>query len=299
MAQPSNEVQGFMPWWVADYFRDTLHLSRDQHGGYMMLLGAYWTRGGPLPDDNARLAGIVKASPAEWKKLRPVLAEFFIIEDGVWKQKRAEGELEKARAYKEAQRARTAAATQARNERSANNVTNNVTLDVTKNVKGDVAKSITHQHLPSEAKASSGAPTSRRKSPAVALPSDWMPTAAHREKARSLGVSCDIEADKMRAWAQAKDARNVKWDQAFTGWLIRASQDARARIVPMKPSNGGDSRAPDSDIKARARLDAWDRGEWPRDMWGPPPDEPGCLIAPSILEQWRRKPNPRPGQEAA
>lgn len=86
----------FMPWFIADYMADTQHLSRDQHGGYMLLLGAYWRSGQSLPDDDARLAQIAKATPSEWRKLRPILSEFFTVSGGRWSQKRQEQELARA-----------------------------------------------------------------------------------------------------------------------------------------------------------------------------------------------------------
>lgn len=86
----------WMPLYIGDYLADTMHLSRDQHGAYMLLIMAYWRRGAPLPDDDERLAGIAKATPNEWRKLRPVLAEFFLVADGKWVQRRAQAELDRA-----------------------------------------------------------------------------------------------------------------------------------------------------------------------------------------------------------
>lgn len=135
MAKPSNEVKAFAPIWIADYFADTTHLSRDEHGGYDLLLYNYYRRGGPLPDDDARLASMAKASAAEWRRLRPVLAEFFQVSNGVWSHKRCEKELSLARDRLAAQRARTEAATNARQKGRKSDkrtgVTSNVTLDVT------------------------------------------------------------------------------------------------------------------------------------------------------------------------
>lgn len=92
-----KKTDAWMPLWIGDYMADTAHLSRDEHGGYLLLLFAYWRSGGALPDDDKRLANIAKATPAEWKKLRSVLVEFFIVAGGVWTSKRMERELNDAR----------------------------------------------------------------------------------------------------------------------------------------------------------------------------------------------------------
>lgn len=94
----------WMPLHIGPYVADTMHLSRDQHGGYLLLIFAYWRRGGPLPDDDAYLSAVAKASPQEWRKLRAVLEPFFRVSNGVWWHKRIEAELSKAIKQTEAKR---------------------------------------------------------------------------------------------------------------------------------------------------------------------------------------------------
>ena len=95
-----EKVDAWMPLWIGAYLADTMALSRDSHGGYLLLLFAYWRNKGPLPDDDEDMAGITKSTPAEWKKLRPRLAKFFSIEDGMWSHGRADAELAKAGMHK-------------------------------------------------------------------------------------------------------------------------------------------------------------------------------------------------------
>lgn len=73
----SKRADTWMPLYIGDYMRDTMRLTRDQHGGYLLLLMECWNCGGRLPNDPAQLASIAKASPNEWKKLSPVLLPFF------------------------------------------------------------------------------------------------------------------------------------------------------------------------------------------------------------------------------
>lgn len=94
----------WMPFYVADYLRKTMHLTRDQHGGYLLLLMACWNQGGRLPNDDRQLAGIAKASMAEWRKLAPVLRPFFEVEGDCLIQGRVIEEREKAARLSEARR---------------------------------------------------------------------------------------------------------------------------------------------------------------------------------------------------
>jgi uncharacterized protein YdaU (DUF1376 family) len=84
----------WMPLYIADYRRDTAHLSPAQHGGYVLLIMHYWAHG-KLPDDDAQLRNIACMDQREWNRHRAVLQAFF--QDG-WKHKRIEAELAKAKA---------------------------------------------------------------------------------------------------------------------------------------------------------------------------------------------------------
>lgn len=79
-----------MPMYWDAYIADTTHLSCEEHGAYLMLLGAMWRRDGTVPDDDADNARILGLSKAKWRKMKARLADTipnFIIEDGYISQK--------------------------------------------------------------------------------------------------------------------------------------------------------------------------------------------------------------------
>lgn len=92
----------WMPLYVGDYLRDTMHLTTQLHGAYMLLLMNYWVRGSALPDDDAYLARVAGLMANEWQTHRQTLSNFFTIQDGCWHHKRVETELAKAKKLKAA-----------------------------------------------------------------------------------------------------------------------------------------------------------------------------------------------------
>jgi uncharacterized protein YdaU (DUF1376 family) len=109
-----EKVDAWMPLWIGAYLADTMRLTTTQHGAYLLLLFAYWRNRGPLEDDHDDLSSIVKASPSEWKKLRPKIEKFFTVEDGHWVHSRADKELASAGLRKANATAKAQAAAEAR-----------------------------------------------------------------------------------------------------------------------------------------------------------------------------------------
>jgi hypothetical protein len=60
----------------------------------------------------------------------------------------------------------------------------------------------------------------RTQSVEVELPSDWQPTPEHAELAEKRGVDLALQAQKFRNHAEAHARRAVRWNAAFTNWLL-------------------------------------------------------------------------------
>lgn len=86
-----------MPLYIGDYLVDTTHLTRAQHGSYLLILMAMWKAGGQLEYDEEDLATIGKMSAEEWSIEGRKLMRFFVEKDGYITQKRLSAELESAR----------------------------------------------------------------------------------------------------------------------------------------------------------------------------------------------------------
>lgn len=80
----------------SDYFGKTTHLSAEEHGVYLLLIGAYWQRGHPLPDDDKYLSTAARLSPKRWRFMRQKISEFFAVQDGVWTHERVDLEILKS-----------------------------------------------------------------------------------------------------------------------------------------------------------------------------------------------------------
>ena len=78
-----------LPLFTDAYLADTRHLTTEEHGAYLLLLMCAWRcTGCALEDNDKTLARIAGLSPTKWRRLKPVIVQFFTIEDGVWKQKK-------------------------------------------------------------------------------------------------------------------------------------------------------------------------------------------------------------------
>lgn len=67
----------YMQLYIADYLADTMHLSAEEHGAYLLLMFNYWQTGKPIPKN--RLAKIARLTNERWADVEPSLQEFFAI----------------------------------------------------------------------------------------------------------------------------------------------------------------------------------------------------------------------------
>lgn len=87
----------FMQMYWADYFGDTRHLSCEQHGAYLQLLGSMWLAGGVLPNDPRKLAKMTGCTASRWARIQADVLALFEVEGDCIQHKRLKLELKKAR----------------------------------------------------------------------------------------------------------------------------------------------------------------------------------------------------------
>lgn len=63
------------------------------------------------------------------------------------------------------------------------------------------------------------------------VPAAFKPNAKHYEKAKSLNLDADVEAEKFCDYHLAKGTKNLSWDAAFNNWL-RMADEFRKKNAP-------------------------------------------------------------------
>ena len=82
----------YMQLYIADYLADTMHLSTEEHGAYLLLMFNYWQTGRAIPKN--RLAKIARVSDSRWAELQTALKEFFEDDGDSWVHLRIERDIE-------------------------------------------------------------------------------------------------------------------------------------------------------------------------------------------------------------
>lgn len=81
----------YMQLYIADYLADTMHLSTEEHGAYLLLMFNYWQTGRAIPKN--RLAKIARVSSERWGAVEESLREFFTDNGTEWVHRRIEDDL--------------------------------------------------------------------------------------------------------------------------------------------------------------------------------------------------------------
>lgn len=93
----------YIQLYTADYLADTMHLTTEEHGAYLLLIFNYWQTGKAIP--KRRLQKIARVPNDRWPSVEDSLSEFFTDDGENWVHDRIERDLESVMEAQE-QRAR-------------------------------------------------------------------------------------------------------------------------------------------------------------------------------------------------
>lgn len=316
-----------MPLFPDAYLADTMDLSLEEHGAYLKLLMITWRNNGePLPDDDARIARMLGVTAARWKtKLRPVLARFFDLSEGTWRQKRLEKEWRYVIESKEKQRDKAKA------RWNGNGLKNNNPDDAAASRRhmpegGGGTCPHTHTHTldspsppvggdsprgdergPESEAARRLPPGDRGPSPQgqrtaqsrgrgrgamTPIPPDWSPTLDDLALAMQQGHPDPSAAtDRFRNHHLGKGTKAADWGALWRNWVAEDIERGWGHAAPGSTGHrGGKAAVPapsDDDVQWRARVKGYaDTGLWPPMAPGEPPGHAGCQAPAHILREF-------------
>jgi uncharacterized protein YdaU (DUF1376 family) len=263
----------WMPLYVADYWKDTTHLSTFEHGAYLLLIMHYWAKGG-LPANDMQLQRICRASASEWEVLKIVLSEFFDVENG-WRHSRIDAELEKS----------SMISTKRKNAAEKRHA--NAPANAYANAPANAEQM--HTQSQSHISSSSGADPLAQKCRAlvgqepVLLATDFHSISVLVED--GTVTEEDVLAG-IRAAMATPSFRIRNWS-SLVNWVRRAAKDRMAggKKQVVVPISTPPPEPKFTDENWKYLLERYrDLGEWPVRGCGPSPDQPGCKVPKHLLE---------------
>lgn len=196
-----EKVDAWMPLWIGSYMADTMGLDRHEHGGYLLMLFAYWRNKGPLEDNDKDLSNITKCKkPSEWRELRATLVKFFRVADGFWHHGRADEELVKALHHKATAVAKAKAGAEARWSKERKDGSGNAPGNAPSIGQALLGQCPTPSPIPSLLSGESGDDASP---PAPAAPTPPPPKSTRR-KAKTVIPSEFEVSEAVKTWASKK-----------------------------------------------------------------------------------------------
>ena len=296
--QAGRKLDEWMPLYIGRYLGDTMHLTYDQHGAYLLLLMHYW-RKGPLPDDDRQLAAIAKVPTKLWRGMAGIIRAFFTRED--------DGNLHQKKADEERGRRQEISGKRSTAGKVGADVTNGQKQQVSAqpgaanaDLLPDVCRPVAAPQLqlqeqeqegskPLPPSAVGGAPT--RASHGSRLPADWRPSPEGVQLATDLAIDLEAVLATFRDYWLAEPGqkgRKADWEATWRNWCRRHAE----RHAAGRPGAGGPSlpllRTIDGG-KPPNPGDAWGIDAWCRSIGAEPITNPehlkrgkwmhsGCII---------------------
>jgi len=209
----------FMQFYVSDFVGDTLALSGEQVGAYILLLTALWNAGGTLPDDEVKLARIARQSVKKWRVIGLDVMAFFVVADGEVTHKRLSEELQKVEVKSKKRSAAGkagAAAKSLKNNRQTSANAEPLLKHSPEPDKQEIANAIFKKKPETKTNRS------------VRLSADWVLPEEWRQDAVKAGLppqQIDAEAERMRDWSLSSPAgTKLDWRAAWRNWCKSAAE---------------------------------------------------------------------------
>lgn len=212
----------WMPLYIGDYLADTMHLTTEQHGAYLLLIMAYWKNSGPLSSNDQMLAATCRLSLDAWSMHKHMLASFFdtVSDPALWILPRAEKEMEKAGYNQEKRvlRAQKAAAA-----RWGNNAPSNATSNAPSN------RQAVLEECPSPSPSYKDLKEPSLRS--VKKPEQEKPAKAPKPVLLTLEDLVDFGVDRQHAIDWLLVRKQKKAPLTPTAWKLMVSEAAKAKIT--------------------------------------------------------------------
>lgn len=87
----------WMPLYIGDYLADTMHLSTEEHGAYLLLLMALFKAGGSIDLDETSFAILTRLSTDRWAAMEKKMLRFFNVDGRILTHDRVTLEIEAAK----------------------------------------------------------------------------------------------------------------------------------------------------------------------------------------------------------
>lgn len=225
----------YIPLFGNDYLGDTMHLTTEEHGAYLLLMIAAWKQDDcGLPLDDKKLAAVVRLPARKWAAIKDTILEFWTVDNGRIYQRRLCKEFDYARKKSEANRKSASA---------------RWSKQGTENVEGGSCERISERNAPQPQpqieEEPKGSPSARedqidppveppqpakRKRDLVAphpLPDGWEPEFGPKRAALVNAWPegmLENQINRFRLHAQRNQRVATNWNAAFGTWVDRAEQ---------------------------------------------------------------------------
>lgn len=224
----------FMQLYVGDYLADTMDLTTEQHGAYMLLLMNMWRHDARLPNDPAKLARIARVSPRRWHQIWAAIERFFFVDGNDIGNKRLDREHQKAVSISRKRRASGAKGGRAKALKNKDSGVANAT-DLLKHSQisepePDIDSSDNSENKINVVPADAGSPTSDDRYAFCAETIRLTGKDLERWRSAFPHVSLEAELWALDPWAGQEKAAGKNWFHAVSNALAKREREMVARI---------------------------------------------------------------------